>query len=97
MKNFLQAHVGIIQLLDYAKELGILQNVKDESGYWDHRDVEALVKTVGEWNVMIAASYGQFRDAVEAAGAEQSQMSTFPRVRLVVVSPAISLPIAKVP
>ena len=40
----------MIRLLDRAKAIGILESVKDESHFWDNRDVKALVETVGKWN-----------------------------------------------
>jgi len=74
MENFLKAHLGIVRLLDYAKELKILGEVKDEGGYWEGRSVTALVQEVGEWNKMIAAGYGVMRDAVEATGGDIRQL-----------------------
>ena len=41
---------------------GILDAVKDEGGYWEKRDVKALVETVGRWNSFIAGIVGQFKD-----------------------------------
>ena len=70
MANFLKCHLGLVALLDKAKEMGILGAVKDEGKYWDNRDVAALVKEVGMWNKMIAGFYGQLRDAVEAGGGD---------------------------
>jgi hypothetical protein len=68
--NFLNCHLGIVAVLDKAKELGILEGVHDEGNYWDHRDATALVKEVGRWNNMVAGFYGMTRDAVEAAGGD---------------------------
>jgi len=68
--NFLKCHLGLVALLDKAKEMGILGPVKDEGKYWDTRDVAALVKEVGMWNRMIAGFYGGLRDAVEATGGD---------------------------
>ena len=60
--NFLRCHLLVIQMLDHAKALGILDNVCDESGYWEHRDPQALGATVGQWNEMIAAFFGRLKD-----------------------------------
>jgi hypothetical protein len=62
-EHFLRCHLSIIMLLGFAKELGILESVKDEGGYWEKRDLEALVKEVGAWNLMIAGWAGRLRDA----------------------------------
>jgi hypothetical protein len=53
--NFLRAHLSVCKMLDHAKELGILQSVSDEGGFFEKRDVPALVNEVGEWNAFIAA------------------------------------------
>ena len=72
----------MVQLLDYAKELGILASVKDEGDFWERRDIEALIKEVGEWNQMIAGFYGQMKDSLAAAGnnpmALMSEIARFP-------------------
>jgi hypothetical protein len=68
--NFLQCHVGLVCLLDKAREMEILGEVIDEGGYWEKRDVEALVREVGRWNQALAGFYGQFRDTMEAAGGD---------------------------
>ena len=60
--NFLRCHLSVIRLLDHARELGILQNVSDEGGFWEKRDVAALAREVGEWNTMIAGLAGQLKD-----------------------------------
>jgi hypothetical protein len=68
--NFLKCHVGLVSLLDKAREMEILKEVIDEGGYWEKRDVEALVREVGRWNRLLAGFYGEFRDAMEAAGGD---------------------------
>jgi len=82
VKNFLRCHVGLVHLLDHAKELGVLASVKDEGNYWEHRDLAALIKEIGEWNQMIAGFYGGMRDAIEAAGHDpnmlMAEISKFP-------------------
>ena len=62
--NFLRAHLSVIRMLDYAKELGILAGVSDEGEFWEKRDVKALAKEVGSWNTMIGAFVGAMDDAV---------------------------------
>lgn len=63
VENFLRAHLAVVKLLDHAAELGILQNVNDEGGYWQQRNVEALARNVGDWNTMIAGWAGRLKDA----------------------------------
>jgi hypothetical protein len=59
--NFVRCHVTV-RLLDRAKAMGILESVKDESHFWEKRDIQALVETVGRWNCEIAALVGQCKD-----------------------------------
>ena len=55
---------GVVALLDAANALGVLADVSDESGYWEKRDTEALVKEVGEWNALIAGFAGKLKDKI---------------------------------
>ncbi|MGE0535171.1 MAG: hypothetical protein AB7O68_09360 [Pirellulales bacterium] len=64
IEHFLRCHLSVIMLLDFAREVCILKSVQDESGYWERRDVEALVKKVGAWNSMIAGWAGRLKDAL---------------------------------
>ena len=56
--------------------------VKDEGGYWDHRNVAALIKEIGEWNQMIAGFYGGMKDALTAAAQDpralMAEIAKFP-------------------
>ena len=52
----------VIRLLDAAKAIGILEEVKDEGHFWDNRDVKALVETVGQWNTGLAGLTGLIKD-----------------------------------
>jgi hypothetical protein len=60
-EHFLRCHLSVVQLLDKAKELGLLKEVNDEGNYWKKRDVAALAKEVGDWNVMISGFGAQLR------------------------------------
>lgn len=59
--HFLRCHLAVVKMLDFAKELGILEAVKDEGEFWEKRNVEALAREVGEWNEMIAAQFGRLQ------------------------------------
>ena len=74
LKQFLRCHLGVVSLLDAAKEIGILDEVKDEGGYWEKRDISALVKEIGKWNKMVAGLVGQLTDQMEAAGQDRKSM-----------------------
>lgn len=77
-ENFLRCHLAIVKLLDHASELGLLKDVSDEGGYWEHRDVEALAKEVGEWNGMLAAFAGRLKDSIGEGAAVDSEIAKFP-------------------
>jgi len=65
VQHFLRCHLGIIKILDFIKATELAQvEVSDEGGYFDQRDVKALVQEVGEWNEFIAAFTGEIKDAV---------------------------------
>lgn len=62
LENFLRCHLSVIRLLDHARELGLVQSVSDEAGFWEDRDIQALVKEIGRWNEMMAGFVGRMKD-----------------------------------
>jgi hypothetical protein len=77
--NFLQCHLTVIALLDKAKELGGLECVSDEGGFWDKRDLPALVQEIGSWNEMIAAFGGKLKDLLgDGALGLESAIAQYP-------------------
>jgi len=80
--NFLKCHVSLIRLRDKAREMEILQSVRDEGQFWEHRDIAALLKLLHMWNGKIAGFHGILRDAIEAAGGDprtlSAEISKFP-------------------
>jgi hypothetical protein len=77
VENFLRAHLSLVALLDYAADLGILDSVSDESGYWENRDEKALVEEIGEWNAMIAGFVGGMKDKFGGEGV-QAEITKYP-------------------
>jgi hypothetical protein len=67
-ENFLRAHLAITGVLDECRRLGIEVNVTDESGYWEHRDREALLRELARWNELIAAFTGRMTDELAKRG-----------------------------
>jgi hypothetical protein len=61
--NFVRCHTTVVHLLDRAKAMGILESVKDESHFWESRDLTALVETVAKSNRHVAAIVGRAKDA----------------------------------
>ncbi len=59
VENFLRSHLALITLLDSAKQLGILESVKDEGAFWQNRDVDALVDHLGCFNQAVVKAREQ--------------------------------------
>jgi len=82
LPNFLRCHQGLVTLLDYAAEIGLLASVEDESGYWKHRDEAALVKEIERWNRMMAGFVGAMKDKLTKPGGParsvQAEITKFP-------------------
>ena len=65
VQHFLRCHLGVIKVLDFLKATELAQvEVSDEGGYFEQRDVKALVQEVGEWNEFIAGFTGELKDAI---------------------------------
>jgi hypothetical protein len=62
--NFLKAHLSAIELLDKIAETGVPVRIRDDSKYAKHRDVERLLKSVRDWNAIVARFVGKFSDAL---------------------------------
>ena len=62
--NFLRCHLGLVELLDYASELGVLRRANDDSEYWDHRDEAVLREKLTQMNRLVASFTGAFKDAM---------------------------------
>ena len=75
--NFVRCHVTVVRLLDHAKAMGILETVNDESHFWEHRDVKALVETVGQWNRQVAGLVGQYKDESAASSRADRRYPNF--------------------
>jgi hypothetical protein len=77
--HFLQCHLTVIAMLDKAKELGCLERVSDEGGFWEKRDLPALVQEIGSWNEMIAAFGGNLKDLLgDGPVGVQSAIAQYP-------------------
>ena len=62
IQNFLRCHLTVIKLLDRARQMNLLAEVKDEGGFWERRDIAALAETVGQWNQHLAGIVGRCKD-----------------------------------
>jgi hypothetical protein len=81
--NFVSCHGSIVALLDAVQHRNLARvQVRDESEYWDHRDIRKLAETVGEWNEMVAAIAGHLKDLSNGPiiDAQIMQFSDFERL-----------------
>jgi hypothetical protein len=62
IKNFLKCHLAVISLLECAKQAGIRVSVSDGGHYWETRNLQRLVESVGSYNQFIAAMAGALKD-----------------------------------
>ena len=59
--HFLDAHLLVIAALDACDEVGILESVSDEGGYWDTRDLEVLAGRLNASTNLIAGVFGSLK------------------------------------
>jgi hypothetical protein len=68
--NFLKAHLSLIELLDQIRRKGISVRVRDDSRYATHRNANRLLRSLRDWDAVVANVVGQIGDALdENAGA----------------------------
>jgi hypothetical protein len=62
--NFLKAHLSLIELLDQIGETGAKVRIGDDSQYAKHRDVDRLLRSLRDWNAIVANFAGRLGDAL---------------------------------
>jgi hypothetical protein len=62
--NFLRAHLSLIELLDQIRAAGVAVRVRDDSAYAKHRNAERLLRSLAEWNAIVAHFVGMIGDAL---------------------------------
>jgi len=68
--NFLKAHLSLIELFDQIRATGVNVKIGDDSRYARHRDVNRLLRSLREWDALVAQIVGNLNDALgDAAGA----------------------------
>lgn len=71
VENFLRCHLSIVKLLDFIQKSELVTvEVSDEGRYWEDRNLEALVKEIGDWNVFIAGMTSVIRSQAEGMTVE---------------------------
>ena len=66
--NFVKAHLSVLAILEYFHGLGFGVEVSDESDFWENRDLGALAKTIGDWDMLLAGMAGAIKDAAAKTG-----------------------------
>ena len=54
--------MAVIDLLDEAEQLGIVESVEDDTGYWRHRGIGLMDAKMSEMNTLVAAVADQLRN-----------------------------------
>lgn len=62
--NFLKAHLSLIELLDQIHAAGVPVRIRDDSRYAKHRDVNRLLRSLREWDAVVARIVGNIADAL---------------------------------
>ena len=67
-EHLLRCHLGLVDLLDAAPKLGLEVEVRDETGYHEHRDTARLLEEVRRMNRIVAGFAGRLADTLEPDG-----------------------------
>ena len=62
--NFLKAHLSLIELLDQIQAVGVKVRIRDDSRYAKHRDVDRLLRSLRNWDAVVAKIVGNLGDAL---------------------------------
>jgi hypothetical protein len=62
--NFLKAHLSLIELLDQIHAAGVPVRIRDDSRYAKHRDVDRLLRSLRDWDAIVARFAGSIGDAL---------------------------------
>jgi hypothetical protein len=73
-ENFLRCHLNLIKLLDFAQSLGLVDEIRDEGEYWEHRDLTRLCNKLYEYNALIAGFAGKLKDRMQV----EAPITAFP-------------------
>lgn len=60
--NFLKAHLSLIELLDQIQAAGVKVRIRDDSRYAKHRDVDRLLRSLRNWDAIVARFVGNLGD-----------------------------------
>jgi hypothetical protein len=63
--NFLRAHLLLIELFDQIQASGATVQIRDDSRYAKHRDVDRLLGSLRDWNALVAQIVGRLGDVLQ--------------------------------
>ena len=66
--NFLIAHLRVIAILDTARDLGFQVTAADDAGYWETRDISALISVIGSHDATFTKVEDVLKTLVATAG-----------------------------
>lgn len=66
MQACLREHLSVVGILDYAEDLGILGDVVDETGFYEHRNLDTLIEVFTRCNPRMAMYEGKLDDLLAA-------------------------------
>lgn len=67
-RHFLKCHSLVVQLLQAARDQGLVVAVEDEGGFWESGSVAVLKRNLREYDECVAALGGALKDAAGAQG-----------------------------
>jgi hypothetical protein len=62
--NFVKAHLSLVELFDQVRGLGVPVQIRDDSRYAKHRDVNRLLSSLRDWDALVANFVGKITDAL---------------------------------
>ncbi|MBM3888403.1 MAG: hypothetical protein FJ388_04680 [Verrucomicrobia bacterium] len=66
--HFAKCHLQVISLLDFWKRMGVRVKVEDEGGFWKNRSKEKLREELRQYDRLVAAMGGVFKDKCDQTG-----------------------------
>lgn len=71
-EQFVKCHLLVISILDYCKQIGILESVSDEGDYWEKRDLSLLGENINQSTKFIADMGKVLKSVAGGFGVESS-------------------------
>ena len=66
--NFVKAHLSVLAICEKFQSVGFKVMVMDEGEFWETKDLKKLAKKIGEYDGLVAAMAGAWKDTARSAG-----------------------------